>query len=85
MTKRHRPWIKRLTCPGCLAKGTLKTILIGMPEEDFNYDLYISAGCVISSDQVDIGCSQCGWEGFRNDLDHFYGDFISITRGMRSS
>ena len=76
MSKRHRPWIKRLICPGCAQRGTLRTIVYGMPEENFDYEKFSSGGCLVAPGQPDIDCRECRWAGNRNDLDNFYPDRI---------
>ena len=52
----------------------MKTILYGMPGQDFDYIKFASGGCVVMSGQPDICCHECGWSGLRNDLDNFYPD-----------
>ncbi|MSY49544.1 MAG: hypothetical protein F2707_05300 [Actinobacteria bacterium] len=74
MTTRRRPSIKRLICPGCTQKATLKTILYGMPGDDFDFGRYAVGGCLMEDGQPDITCTVCEWSGLRNDLDNFYPD-----------
>ena len=70
--RERRKQLRTLTCPNCDQKGSLKTILWGMPEKGFNYDKYASGGCVIpSASPPDFRCSECGYEGYR--------DFMRLT------
>jgi hypothetical protein len=80
MTPTQRPWIRRLVCPGCNARGTLRTILYGMPGDNFDHEKYISAGGCEGQDifDPDTGCKKCDWSGMRNDIDHFYPDPYSF-------
>ena len=66
---KHPSWIKRLVCPECKSKGEMRTILYGMPNEDFDFVKYAVGGCCIQSGGMDpdIECDVCGWVGFRND------------------
>lgn len=47
----------------------MRTILYGMPNEDFDFVKYAVGGCCIQSGGMDpdIECDVCGWVGFRND------------------
>jgi hypothetical protein len=56
-------------CPGCGTVGTLKKIIYGMPNSDFNFDRYISGGCVIFDEMPEIGCLGCEWQGLERALD----------------
>lgn len=39
-------------------------IVYGMPGSDFEFDKYIVGGCCVTDNDPDIGCKECGWEGF---------------------
>ena len=65
---RRKP-LKSLTCPECKEKGLFRTILWGMPEEDFDYENYASGGCCLPSAwPPDCRCSGCGLDGYRDEI-----------------
>ena len=55
-------------CPGCGASGSIQEIVYGMPGSDFEFDKYIVGGCCVTENDPDIGCKECGWEGFSAKL-----------------
>lgn len=65
--RRTRRVLKKIICPGCGQVGSLKKILYGMPNEDFNQSKFLIGGCIV--DIFDVGCSLCEWVGVRKDLD----------------
>jgi hypothetical protein len=66
----RRKQLRTLTCPKCQQKGLLKTILWGLPGDDFDHDKYASGGCIPPSDwPPDFRCSGCGFEGYRDFID----------------
>lgn len=40
-----------------------------MPGPDFEFDKYIVGGCCVTDNDPDIGCKECGWEGFSEKKD----------------
>ena len=54
-------------CPGCGASESVREILYGMPGSDFEFDKYIVGGCCVTDNDPDIGCKECGWEGFLSE------------------
>lgn len=70
--KTRRPQLRTLVCPTCGQRGLLKTILWGMPEEDFDYGSFASGGCVLPSPSPpDCRCSGCGTDAYRDDISGF--------------
>ena len=69
MTTKRRPALRTLVCPQCQQKAVLQRILYGMPGPDFDYSRYASGGCLVELGQPDIACKECGWSGWRNDLE----------------
>ena len=55
-------------CPGCGSLGGVREIVYGMPGPDFEFDKYIVGGCCVTENDPDIGCKECGWEGFSAKL-----------------
>jgi hypothetical protein len=33
-----------------------------MPDENFDYSRFASGGCIVTEDQPDIRCKECGFE-----------------------
>ena len=60
-------------CPGCGASGSIREIVYGMPGSDFEFDKYIVGGCCVTDNDPDIGCKECGWEGFSEKKDVWAG------------
>ncbi len=60
--------IRNAKCPACGVVGTLKRIIFGLPGDDFDFDKYISGGCIVTDDDPEVGCVTCGWEGKRAEL-----------------
>ena len=46
-------------CGNCQLKTT--PILYGMPGDDFNYDRFISGGCIVEESNPIWECRNCGW------------------------
>jgi len=65
---RAKPRLRRLNCPGCGKKATLRRIVFGLPTEEFDYSRNISGGCVVRDDSPEIGCVECEWSGSRDPL-----------------
>jgi hypothetical protein len=75
--RERRKQLRTLTCPECAQKGLLRTLLWGMPEEEFDYKKYASGGCVLPSAwPPDFRCSGCGYEGYRDLINGFNGEFL---------
>ena len=58
-----------LSCPGCRSLGSVREIVYGTPGPDFEFDKYIVGGCCVTDNDPDIGCKECGWEGFSEKKD----------------
>jgi len=58
--------LRRIACPQCGEKA-LQRIIYGLPNDDFDFDKYISGGCI--PHPHDIGCRQCDWFGSRTELE----------------
>ncbi len=56
------------SCPSCGGIGSLKKIVYGMPNSDFDFERYIVGGCCVTDDDPEIGCVKCGWKGLRLEL-----------------
>ena len=56
------------SCPSCGGIGSLKKIVYGMPNSDFDFERYIVGGCCVTDDDPEIGCVNCGWKGLRLEL-----------------
>ena len=70
---RRKP-LKSLTCPECKEKGLFRTILWGMPDDEFDHIKYASGGCCLPSPwPPDCQCSGCGFEGYRDVISGFEG------------
>ena len=68
---RRKP-LKSLTCPECKEKGLFRTILWGMPDDEFDHVKYASGGCVLPSAlPPDCRCSGCGFDGYRDVISGF--------------
>lgn len=55
------------SCPSCSEMGGLKKIIFGMPSSDFDQGRFISGGCLVSEEDPEIGCVECGWEGMQSE------------------
>jgi hypothetical protein len=76
--KPRRKPLKSLTCPECQGKGLFRTILWGMPDDEFDHVKYASGGCIVPSPwPPDCQCSGCGFEGYRDVISGF-GDYPLI-------
>jgi hypothetical protein len=65
----RRLQLRSLNCPNCNGRGLMKTILWGMPEEDFDYDKYASGGCVVPNNPPpDCRCTGCGEDFYRDEI-----------------
>ena len=64
--QQRRKRLDSFACPQCGEKA-LKKIVYGMPGEDFDFKNKFVGGCMPGPE--DIGCKNCEWTGFRNDLD----------------
>lgn len=72
---KRRPQLRTLICPECNQRGLLKTILWGMPGEDFDYTKFASGGCVVPSPwPPDCCCMGCGFEGYRDQISGHFGE-----------
>jgi len=58
---------------GCGASGSILEIVYGMPGSDFEFDKNIVGGCCVTDNDPDIGCKECGWEGFSEKKDVWAG------------
>ena len=47
-------------CGSCQNRTT--AILYGMPGEDFDFENFVSGGCIVSDDAPIWVCRNCGWE-----------------------
>lgn len=80
--KARRQQLRTLTCPTCGARGLLRPILWGMPEESFDYKKYASGGCVWpSANPPDCRCSGCGDDFYRDLVSGFSDGNDGILRG----
>ena len=78
----RRPQLRTLICPSCGKYGSLKPILWGMPEEDFNYDKFASGGCCVPSAwPPDSRCSACYQDCYRDEVSGYAvcGGFSPLT------
>ena len=69
MVRKRRKQLNLLVCPGCLAVGTLRKIMYGMPDpETFDFEKYAVGGCCMNGDgsDPDISCRACEWSGIRD-------------------
>jgi hypothetical protein len=69
MVTKRRKQLNLLVCPGCLAVGTLRKIMYGMPDpETFDFEKYAVGGCCMNGDgsDPDISCRACEWSGIRD-------------------
>jgi hypothetical protein len=64
--QKRRKRIDSLVCPQCGEK-TLKKIVYGMPDDNFNFQKNFVGGCIPSEE--DIGCKNCEWVGIRANLE----------------
>lgn len=64
---RKRIQLSHSFCPSCEKMGNLKKIVYGMPDSDFNFDKFKVGGCCVGENDPEIGCTNCGWEGMRNE------------------
>ena len=79
MNTQERVSFRNLVCPECSAKSSIQRILNGMPEPEFDYPHFLSGGCVLQGRGMDpdVGCTSCGWTGFRNDLDDLMNGWLN--------
>ncbi|MFZ9222848.1 MAG: hypothetical protein ACO23S_06270 [Candidatus Nanopelagicaceae bacterium] len=52
-------------CPSCKERGTIKEILYGLPDEQYDREKYVSGGCCLDPEGNDpeIQCTSCEWQG----------------------
>lgn len=65
---RKRVRLSTSSCPSCGGIGSLKKIVYGMPNSDFDFERYIVGGCCVTKRHPEIGCIKCGWKGMRQSL-----------------
>ena len=51
-------------CPGCGNPDSVKEILWGEPAADYDEERYTLGGCLVTGDDPDLECLECGWMGF---------------------
>jgi hypothetical protein len=76
MKAAKRQAFRNLACPQCHKAGVIRRLLWGMPGEDFDHRRFASGGCVMNGDDPDVQCSECLWEGFRNQLDGLFEEML---------
>lgn len=67
MSGKRKVALKRRACPSCGEIGSLRKILYGLPDETFDHEKYIVGGCLVSHNDPQVGCVECGWEGDHRD------------------
>lgn len=51
---------RKIVCGYCGQNESVKEVLYGMPGDDFDFETYISGGCI--PEDVIARCTSCGWE-----------------------
>jgi len=58
------------SCPSCDSTEGIREILYGLPEYPVDESKYFVGGCLITINDPNWACIECGWRGLSINNDH---------------